>query len=432
MSAEATQHLVPGDEAGRYPRESYAWFVVAILIVTAILSYTDRQVISLLVDPIRRDLHISDTQISLLLGTAFALIYGVAGLPLGYLADRISRRNLIAAGLVVWSLATMACALAQSFGQIFAARVFVGLGEAALSPAAIALISDYFPPSRRGLAVGFFLSGIAMGSGVAIAIGGLVLQVVGATPTVAPVLGPLAPWRMVFLLIGLPGLVWSAAIFLIKEPVRRHSAATGGEGSLPGSRSFSWPRAAPLFAIVALASLVDNAVGAWAPSLLIREFHKTAGDVGLLLGLLLTAGFGGGVLIGGFLADRAGTVRRRLTVSLAPALAIPVAAVLLLAPVYGVVLWAIPLYFLLSGIVTALGFASILQLVPSESRGLAMSVSFFLNVALGAGVGPTAVALAGAHVFGLAAGLGPPIVLTVVLGYAMAIVAMAVARSGRG
>jgi len=162
----------------QYPSRPYAWAVVAILIATAVLSYTDRQVLSLLVDPIRGSLGITDTQISLLLGTAFAVVYGTAGIPLGYLADRTSRRNLIFAGVTVWSVGTIACGLSNNFFEIFASRIVVGLGEAALSPAAISLISDYFPPSRRGTAVGLFLSGIAMGSGAAILIGGGVLHAV--------------------------------------------------------------------------------------------------------------------------------------------------------------------------------------------------------------------------------------------------------------
>src|SRR5258707_4169348 len=146
-----------------YPSRPYAWTVVAILIATAVLSYTDRQVLSLLVDPIRADLGISDTQISLLLGTAFAVVYGVAGIPMGYLADRTSRRNLIFVGVLVWSVGTLACGFSQSFGQLFAGRLVVGLGEAVLSPAAISLISDYFPPSRRGDPGGWFFSGPSLG-----------------------------------------------------------------------------------------------------------------------------------------------------------------------------------------------------------------------------------------------------------------------------
>src|ERR1700732_5376463 len=175
MSTDVRSVPRPEDD-GEYPRRPYAWAVVAILIATAVLSYTDRQVLSLLVDPIRSDLGITDTQISLLLGTAFAVVYGIAGLPLGFLADRTSRRNLIFAGVLVWSCGTLACGFSHSFGQLFAARIVVGLGEAVLSPAAISLISDYFPPARRGTAVGCFLSGIAMGRGASLLIGGGGLQ----------------------------------------------------------------------------------------------------------------------------------------------------------------------------------------------------------------------------------------------------------------
>jgi MFS family permease len=418
---------------GAYPRPVYAWSVVAILIGAAILSYTDRQVLSLLVDPIRHDLRISDTQVSLLLGSAFALIYGVAGLPLGYLADRVSRRNLIAAGLLIWSLATMAGSLAQGFGEIFASRVFVGLGEAALSPAAIALISDYFPPSQRGLAVGFFLSGIAMGSGVAIMLGGAVLQAVDAGLFAATPLAHLAAWRMVLVLVGLPGLAWCVLIFAIKEPLRRAAgdltpSTSSSQATNVGDQPFSWAMAAAVYLVVAMASLVDNAVGAWSPSLLIREFGKSGGQIGVLLGLLLTVGFGGGVLVGGFLADKAVTLRRRLGVSLIAAALILPASLLMLAHSFIVVLLGVPLYFALSGVVTAVGFASILQVVPARSRGLAMSISFFLNVALGAGVGPTAVSLAASKVFGLSAGLGPPIVFVACAGYGTVLAALFLAR----
>src|ERR1700722_1588915 len=212
-----------------YPSRPYAWTVVAILIATAVLSYTDRQVLSLLVDPIRGELGISDSQASLLLGTAFAVVYGIAGIPLGILADRTSRRNLIFAGVLVWSCGTLACGFSQTFGQLFAARIVVGLGEAVLSPAAISLISDYFPPSRRGTAVGFFLSGIAMGIGESILIGGGVLHVVELGVLAGTPLAGQPAWRLVLLLIGAPGLLWSLAILAIREPARQANA--------PASRS---------------------------------------------------------------------------------------------------------------------------------------------------------------------------------------------------
>ena len=425
--------LGDGDSSGggvpAYPNRTYAWVVVAILIATAILSYTDRQVLSLLVDPIRKDLGIGDAQISLLLGAAFALVYGVAGIPLGYFADRTSRRNLIFAGIVIWSLATIACGLSHSFGQIFASRIFLGLGEAVLSPAAISLISDYFPPQRRGFAVGLFLSGIAIGSGAAILIGGGVLHGVELGLLSSTPLAHQAPWRLVLLLIGAPGLVWSAVILIIREPARRASEASltgAGDGGGAGQDRWAlvriWRRVAPIYVIVATASLVDNAVGAWGPSLLIREFARDPGKIGIELGLLLTIGFGGGVLIGGFLADRAslsGGLPSKMRICMIVGGLILPAALLMNSEQFLVVLFSVPLYFLLSGIVTAVGFSSILDIVPNRSRGLAMAISFFLNVAVGAGVGPTAVTLSGAHIFGDRAGLAPAISSVAMAGYAL-------------
>jgi MFS family permease len=417
-----------------YPSRPYAWTVVAILIATAVLSYTDRQVLSLLVDPIRGDMGISDTRISLLLGTAFAVIYGIAGIPLGFLADRISRRNLIFAGVSVWSLGTIACGFSHNFGEIFASRIVVGLGEAALSPAAISLISDYFPPSRRGTAVGFFLSGIAMGSGAAILIGGGVLHAIEVGALAATPLAAYPPWRMVLLVIGGPGLLWALVILLIREPVRHTEGASSSDGVADGSawRATPWARVVPIYIVLAAASFVDNAVGAWAPTLLIRDFGKDPAQIGVELGLLLTVGFGGGVLIGGALADRAGARGgwpRKLRVCVCSGLLILPASLLMNSPIFGLVMAGIPLYFALSGIVTAVGFSAILDVVPNRTRGLAMSMSFFLNVALGAGLGPTAVAVAGAHVFTAKAGLGPPIVLTVAVGYLIALAALWAALS---
>jgi MFS family permease len=411
-----------------YPYRPYAWGVVSILIATAVLSFTDRQVLSLLVDPIRGDLAISDTQMSLLLGIAFALVYGAAGVPLGFLADRISRRNLIFAGVLVWSLGTIACGCARDFGELFASRIIVGLGEGVLAPSAISLISDYFPPQRRGTAVALFLSGIAMGSGVAILIGGAVLHLIEANAS--GWMGRYAPWRMVLLLVGGPGLLWALVILLIREPARRATEADAQVDSETRAAGSRWKRVAPVYVTLAAASFVDNAMGAWAPTLLIRDFAREPAQIGLQLGALLTIGFGGGVLVGGSLADAAsarGGYRRKLKVCLIFSALILPFSFAVDAPSFGMVLAGVPLYFFLSGIVTAVGFSAILDVIPSASRGFAMSIAFFLNVALGAGLGPTAVALANTHLFAAKMGLGPPLVSTAIFGYAVSIAAQALA-----
>jgi MFS family permease len=237
---------------------------------------------------------------------------------------------------------------------------------------------------------------------------------------------------MVLLLIGAPGLLWALAILMIREPVRRAPENRTGPTTDIASvvAATPWGRVAPIYVVLAAASFVDNAVGAWAPTLLMRNFGRDPSQIGVELGLLLTAGFGGGVLIGGALADRAGLRggwSRKLRVCLCSGLMILPASLLLNSQNFTLVMAGIPLYYALSGTVTAVGFSVILDIVPNRSRGLAMSLSFFLNVALGAGLGPTAVALAGAHLFDANAGLGPPLVLNVVGGYAIALAALSAA-----
>src|SRR5581483_3758298 len=262
------------------------------------------------------------------------------------------------------------------------------------------------------------LSGIAMGSGTAILIGGGVLHLIESGALASTALATLGAWRMVLLLIGAPGFAWALLILLIQEPARRvavvaaSAAATSGRGLLL--------RVAPVYFVVATASLVDNAVGAWAPTLLIRSFGRDPAQVGLELGVLLTVGFGGGVLVGGALADLVGgngRWQRKLGVCLgASALILPVAAAIG-AERLALVMAAVPTYFALSGIVTACGFSAILDVVPNRLRGFAMALSFFLNVAFGAGLGATAVPLAAAHLFAARAGLGPPLAFTAAASY---------------
>jgi MFS family permease len=398
-----------------YPKPAYAWFVVALLFGAAIISYTDRQVLSLLVDPVRRDLNISDTQVSLLIGSAFAVIYGFAGIPLGYLADRTSRRNLIAGGMLIWSMATISCGFVHSFRQFFAARVLVGLGEAVLSPAAVSLISDYFPPSRRATALGAYFTGIAIGIGSAILIGGGLLHAINRGMLNGTALSAEPPWRLVFMLIGVPGLIWLILIRCIREPVRRQILAGGRAPASPEQASRDKARAdrlqlIPIFVAVAMASFADNAIAAWSPSLLIRDFHRSAADVGVTLGTLFMIGGAAGMMVGGVCADRAqrtGGWYARVRICLVAAFLNGLALTLIEANNYPATLIAVAVTYFMSGVMTSTGLTAILDLVPNRRRGTATSVSFFLNVAIGAGIGPTAVALTGSYLFGGDAGLRP-------------------------
>jgi MFS family permease len=212
-----------------YPSAGYAWYVVVVLTIAYTVSFIDRQIMALMVEPIRRDLEISDTQMSLLLGLAFAVFYTLLGIPIARLADRYSRRGIIAAGIAVWCFMTAACGLSRNYAQLFLARVGVGVGEAALSPSALSMMSDYFPKETRGRAVAFYTMGISMGVGLAMILGGQVIALVSQAPPVTlPVVGQLFAWQTVFVVVGLPGILVAALMLTVREPPRKGRMTGGG------------------------------------------------------------------------------------------------------------------------------------------------------------------------------------------------------------
>ena len=197
----------------------YAWYVVGVLTLLYAFSFIDRQIFSLLVGPLRRDLHIGDAKMSLLIGFSFALFYTFFGIPLGRLADICSRRLIIATGLVLWSGFTASCGLAQTFEAMLLLRMGVGVGEAALSPAAYSLITDYFPRERLATALSVYSMGIYIGSGLAYLLGGLVVAYASTQAMwIIPLLGAVHPWQIIFLSIGLPGIAVAPLLFTVREP----------------------------------------------------------------------------------------------------------------------------------------------------------------------------------------------------------------------
>jgi len=192
LNNQQTATLAAGAETDAERSERQGWYLVVTLLIFYIFSFIDRQIISLLVEPIKRDLQVSDTQIGLLQGFAFAIFYTFFGIPIGRLADRINRKKIIAVGVVIWSLMAALCGLARNFTQLFLARIGVGVGEAALSPAAYSMITDAFPRQKLGRAFSFYNMGIPIGSGIALLVGGLVVvavSAVGKTFTLPPSAG---------------------------------------------------------------------------------------------------------------------------------------------------------------------------------------------------------------------------------------------------
>ena len=190
-----------------YPTARAGWFLVIMLTIAYIFSFIDRYILGLLIEPIKADLDLTDEQIGWVIGPAFAIFYATMGLPLGWLVDRKRRTWIVAAGIFVWSFATAISGLAKSFWHLFFARMMVGVGEATLSPSAMSMIADSFPPDKRAKPISVYVAAVSLGSGIASLIGGAVLIWAKTTESVAvPFVGDLAPWQLTFFAVGLPGL----------------------------------------------------------------------------------------------------------------------------------------------------------------------------------------------------------------------------------
>lgn len=410
-----------GTEADGWPNPGRAWWHVVVLTIAYVISFVDRTIISLLVEPIKADLGIGDTEVALLQGVAFGLCYAIMGFPLGWLADRRSRRGLIAAGSTLWGVATAFCGTAGNFVQLFIARVGVGIGEASLSPAALSTISDLFPRDKRGLPIGLYTMAVSLGSGLALILGGAVLAWIATLPPVRlPLLGALAPWQLAFVSVGLGGAILMLVLLAtVSEPTRRMPAnpdSAAPQGSIIGYMRSHWRFFSRHYAGVALYSILVSGVLSWAPTLFIRKFGWSAGDVGLRYGLLFLIFGGLGTLLGGALSSHL----QRRGVKGAPvwvagwgvALVAPfmVAAGLVDDGWFALACFAPALMFFTSPGATAV--QAIQDATPGHLRGRASAVYSFAVTLIGMSVGPLAVAFFTETVFGDPQAIGEALALT--------------------
>ncbi|WP_373386550.1 spinster family MFS transporter [Pseudomonas alcaligenes] len=389
-----------------YPSSLSAWTTVTILMVAYVLSFIDRQILNLLVGPIRRDLVISDTQMSLLMGLSFALFYTVCGIPLGRLADTRSRRGLIALGVLFWSAATAACGMAKLYWQFLICRVGVGVGEAALSPAAYSLIADSFPPQRRATAMAVYGMGVYLGSGIAFLLGGLVIQFASAQGDLQlPLLGEVRPWQLIFLILGGAGVLFSLVMLAVREPVRRGVGAGVAVPLADVGRYIRSNRRTVLCHNLGFAglSLAGYGSAAWIPTFFIRTYGWDAGQVGIVYGGIVAVFGCLGIVFGGRLADwlaKRGRDDANMRVGLYAAVgALPLVVAF---PLMGDALWACvllaPAVFFLS-MPFGVAPAAIQEIMPNSMRGQASAIYLFVITLIGLGLGPTAVALVTDFVF---------------------------------
>lgn len=423
-----------------WPHPVVAWSTVAAFCVTAVLSYTDRQILSLLVDPIRADLRISDSQVGVLQGVAFALVYSFAGLPLGRLADVVSRRRVILAGVALWSAGTLICGYSGSFWALFFGRMVVGVGEAALAPAATSMIADLFPAKHRGVAIGLFVMGMVMGGGVAILLGGAVLSAASSGSfSGIPLLSGQAPWRASLIILGLLGLPMLLALSLVREPPRREVAAVErGErrlGNVVGQLGSAKRVLVPLVLGCGLMSVGDFATLSWAPTLLSRSYGLRPAEIALILGPSIVAAGVVACLGGGALSDwaarRRGPSGRLILAAISACAALPF-SLLVFARTPALVIAAVALWSLFSTVGGVVGLTALQELVPNRVRGLGTSIVAFGNIMLGLGGGATLTGVVADHLMRDPRALDRSLTLVIAPAGAMAILLfLAAARSAR-
>lgn len=284
-----------------------AWYLLLLLSLAFILSMLDRTVLSLLVEPIKAEFDLSDTQIALLQGASFAFFYAIAGLPLGWLADRSNRRNLIASGVGAWSLMTIGCSIASSYAMLFGARVGVAVGEAALSPAAYSMLSDRFSKRRLGRAIGIFTAAGVMGTGLALLIGGALLGYFTKSNGLhLEGIGHFKPWQATFMAVGAPGLALAVIIFVtVREPKRllTQSTVEGVKPSILAYLKANTGLMVPLLLGYGVIAMLGYSFLSWGPTSMGRVFDLKPQDVGPKFGLIMLVFGSLGPILGGFLSD---------------------------------------------------------------------------------------------------------------------------------
>jgi MFS family permease len=290
------------------PSALSAWYAVIVLLFAYVLSFVDRIIMSLLVIPIQKDLDISDTQMGLLMGLAFAIFYTVVGIPIARLSDVKSRKIIVSIGIFLWSIMTAVCGLARSFLELFLARIGVGVGEATLSPAAYSMIADYFPENKLGKAIAVYQSGALFGSGIAFIIGGAIVGlIVNSSATSLPFLGELQPWQLAFIIVGLPGVLMALIMLSVKEPKRTGiKKDLGTSVTIKDAVRYMVKNSKVYLSVFigfSMLAIPITTIFTWYPTYLQRIHDLTIGESGKILGLILFFLSSSGVFFGGWLVD---------------------------------------------------------------------------------------------------------------------------------
>jgi MFS family permease len=432
---------LPGNVAapGSAFSSRYAWWVVFVLCVASIVAFIDRQIINLLVGPIKNDLGLTDVQISLLQGASFALFHAAMAVPLGRLSDRYNRKWIIIVGILCWSVACAGSGLVSGFLGLFVMRMLIGSGEATLSPAGYSMLADYFPRQKLGRAVSFFLGSGFVGSGIALIFGGAILASLGdAESVVLPLVGEVREWQAAFLVVSLPGLLCIALMLTVREPPRSSFGRVVDTGApLPPFRevlAFVVARRRTIGAIFlgySLLAAMQFGLGAWAPEFFARTYGWERSTIGYAYGLNYVFAGTLGVLAGGWLSDwlatRGYTDANLRTGVIAGVCALPFVVAFPLMPNGNLAMALLVPATFFGTMPFGAGTAALPLLTPNRMR--AQMVALYLVVAnlLGQGLGPFVTAALTDYVFGDPARLYLSISIA---GGSLLVLAIAVIASG--
>ncbi|MCM8731619.1 spinster family MFS transporter [Hephaestia sp. GCM10023244] len=401
-----------------YPSRRYAYFSVGLLTLAYIFAFVDRMALSLVVDPIREDLGLTDTQVGALVGLAFVVCYVVFSFPFGRWVDRNARPPALTLGIGIWSMAMVGCGLAANFWQLFVGRMLVGVGEASVNPVAYSAIPDSFPPHRRGLAMAIFASGSTIGGGLGVYLGSLLLDWATRAQPSLPLVGSLAPWQVLFIGLGMPGLLVALLIHAtLRDPPRRKAGALPARSSDAATYFRTHRR---LFVTIFLGfsgfAISNYAFTVWGPTYFMRVHHLSIAQVGILMG----AGFGilgtSGALVGGIWTDRmqkagyrAAPVRAGLYIA---ALQCPffLGAYLCPQPALAIALFCCGMFT--ASMIGGVQGAMVQALTPNRMRGQAGAIYLTVVNVLGLGLAPIATAAMTDYVFGGPAQIGKSLAAT--------------------
>jgi MFS family permease len=409
-----------------YPSRPYAYYTVGIIMLAYGFAFVDRIALSLVIDPIRRDLGLNDTQVSALVGVAFVLCYVLFSFPFGRWVDRGARPAALTLGITVWSLAMTGCGLATGFWQMFVGRMLVGVGEAAVTPVAYSTIPDSFPPQRRGFAMAIFASGSSIGGGLAVYIGSLILEWAESTSPVFPIVGALAPWQALFVILGLPGLLVALLVHLtLRDPPRR----SVGQQDVSSKEVLAYLRAHRRLFICMFLAFSGSAISnygfmVWGPAYFMRVHGLSVAEVGLLMGLGFAVLATSGVLLGGLWVDRVhktGRAEAPIRVALRVAwLQIPFMLGAYLSPDPSVAVALFCAGMFMGSMMGGLQGPMVQVLTPNRMRGQVGAVYIVTVNIIGLGLGPIATAAMTDYVFGGPEQIGKSLATTTTMALSLA------------